>query len=1028
MKAYHNSWNLEYRKPFGAAKVGSEITIAIDVEDSVNAIVYLCVSFDGSQQYSHKMDETILSENKSRYAYSFKAPNVKGLLWYSFRVENDDEILYYGNNLLNTGGEGFTYNDNAPSFQITVYDETKTPDWYKNGIVYQIFPDRFNRDADWEERTTKAIIERESRLNDKYNSQKQFIEKDWNQSAYYSKDDNGNVTDWQFYGGSLRGITEKLYYLKSLGVSAIYLNPIFEAVSNHRYDTADYFNIDPILGTEDDFKHLAKECEKLDIKLILDGVFSHTGADSKYFDKFGNYGGQGACSNENSKYRDWYNFNDSECGYKSWWGIRDLPEVNEEHPLYRDMICSKNGVLNKWLNLGASGWRLDVADELPDDFIKEIRNSVKSNEPDNLLIGEVWEDASNKVSYDQKRKFLMGEELDSVMNYPLRQILLDYINYTINSSQAERKLMSMMENYPKEALYGTLNILGSHDRERILTMMAAEQDYNAACSKVKLLSTLQYALPGVPCIYYGDEIAMTGGRDPENRNPMAWEHANMDMHYHYRMLGLIYDEHTALKGGDVDFLELSDDVIAFVRKNDREKLLILANRSYNDVEIDLSDINLIKCEYALELLQSVEVELGKMRLERLSSKIILLSDEKPKHTKKPRRKGVICHISSLPEGNMGQTARDFVDWMVDNGFNLWQVLPLNPNGIGNCPYNTYAAFAGNPEFVCYDELPELIGFKDFCSKNAYWLDDYVEYTIKKIGNNISFKNLRKELKLEQYYFDYQWKKLKEYANSKGVEIMGDLPIYVAADSADVYSNPDIFLLDENGKLAVNAGVPPDDFTDDGQNWGLALYDWKVLKVNNYDWWMKRILQCAERYDILRIDHFRGFSEYFAIPAGKEGKFGNWQHGPGLDFFVQMKKTLSEKNCNLEILAEDLGLLDAGVLNLLKLTGFNGMDIWQFSADKIKNMSDEEAKTRAFYTGTHDNHTLIGWLKDKNPEMSKEELESEAREIIDTLINTSSNMIVLQLQDVFMLDDDARMNTPGIALGNWKWRANRRYFE
>lgn len=1023
MKAYHNSWKLKYRNPFGAANVGSDISIAIDISDIEKAKVFLCSNFDGGKESSHKMTKKRISENIWRYSYSFKAPKETGILWYTFRIEIGNETLYYGNNYENTGGEGCLSNEMMPAFQITIYSESKVPDWYKDGIVYQIFPDRFNRDENWKERCQDAISNRTNRMHE--GSQKQFIENDWNKHAYYCKDEQGNVTDWQFFGGSLNGISEKLYYLKSLGVSAIYLNPIFEAVSNHRYDTADYFNIDPILGTEDDFKNLAAECEKLNIKIILDGVFSHTGADSIYFDRYGNYGGMGAYIDESSEYRDWYEFDLSECGYKSWWGIKDLPEVDENKSTYKKMICSKKGVLNKWLKLGASGWRLDVADELPDDFIKDIRKTVKSNDADNLLIGEVWEDASNKISYDQRRKYLMGSELDSVMNYPLRQILLDYVNYTIGASLAERKLMGLMENYPRESFFGCLNVLGTHDRERILTMMASEQDYNAACSKVKLLTTLQYTLPGVPCIYYGDEIAMTGGNDPENRNPMAWEHANMDMHYHYRMLGLIYDEHSVLKDGRIKFLSIdetfdNEDVVAFIRENENEKILILVNRSYGETEIDLGIIEDLKCEYALELLQSKEIILGKMQLEALSSKIILLSSERPKQIEKPRRTGVICHISSLPEGNMGQSARNFVDWLYDNEFKIWQVLPLNPNGNGNCPYNSYAAFAGNPDFICKEELPGKSGYKKFYEKNKFWLEDYADFVVSK-SKKKSNKNLKKDLLLEQYYFNVQWHKLKDYANSKGIEIMGDLPIYVSADSADVMANPQLFLIGDDGKLAVNAGVPPDDFTADGQNWGLALYDWKALEENDYDWWKKRILQCADRYDILRLDHFRGFSEYFAIPAGKEGKYGHWQHGPGLKFFKEIKNTLIENHCDLEIIAEDLGILDAGVLNLLKLTGFNGMDIWQFSADKIMNMSDEEAKHRAFYTGTHDNHTLIGWLEEMNPEMTENELKEEARKIIEKLHDTSSNMIMLQLQDVFFLDDSARMNVPGVSEGNWSWK-------
>ena len=207
--------------------------------------------------------------------------------------------------------------------------------------------------------------------------------------------------------------------------------------------------------------------------------------------------GTGAYANEDSPYRSWYKFDENEpCGYKSWWGVDDLPEVNEKDPGFREIITGENGVLAHWMELGASGWRLDVADELPDSFIKDIKDRVKATDPDGLVIGEVWEDASNKISYGERRKYFYGDELDGTMNYPMRDILLDYINYTISAGDAGEKFMSLKENYPRENFYGALNLIGSHDRERIITAMAAEEDYPSAVSKVKVLSTLQYRFAG----------------------------------------------------------------------------------------------------------------------------------------------------------------------------------------------------------------------------------------------------------------------------------------------------------------------------------------------------------------------------------------------------------------------------------------------------------------------------------------------------------------------------------------------------
>lgn len=1028
MKIHHNSWEKEYREPFGAAAVGSVVRVAVDIDCEAEVTLRLWHS-----EYGQSLIPMTLTDRfgeKNRYEAKFATPEEGCLIWYYFIVNDGKETVYYGNNDDKLGGEGRMSETEPESYQITVYRKTVVADWYKNGIAYQIFPDRFARDDDWKERCEKAISDRNAGMNP--DSQEQFVEEDWSKPAYYIKDEENNVTAWPFYGGSFRGIIGKLDYLRSFGVSVIYLNPVFKAVSNHRYDTSDYMSVDPILGTEDEFRELIKEAKARGISIVLDGVFSHTGADSIYFDKYGNYGGLGAYNNEASKYRHWYKFDENEeCGYKSWWGVKDLPEVDENNAFYRQMICGDGGVLKKWTKAGIRGWRLDVADELPDSFIRDIRTSIKTESRDNILLGEVWEDASNKESYGKRRNYLMGDELDSTMNYPLRLILLDYVNYTISSGEARRRIMHLKENYPRENLYAALNIMSSHDRERLLTLMAAEQDYDSASRKVKLLTTLQYTLPGLPCIYYGDEVGMTGGTDPSNRNAFPWGNENLDIAYHFRMLGLIYKEHPVLKNGEIELLSgkyqgMNDDVLAFVRYNKTEKILVVANRSYGDSEIDLSGLGLLRDKYVLDLLTSEVITEEKIHLDRLSSRVILIQNNAPETEGRMREAGVICHISSLPGGKLGKPARDFVDWICKSGMSIWQILPLNPNGLGDCPYNSYSAFAGNADFINYYELPDESGLEQFYKKNQFWLDDFVDYEIAmKFGEGEHDRKAtityRLQLIKEQYYFAEQWATVKEYANSKGVRIMGDLPMFVSAVSADVRGNREIFLMDEDGHLRVNAGVPPDDFSSEGQNWGSALYDWDALKAQGYRWWIERLKQCAERYDILRLDHFRAFSEYYAIPAGGTPKEGSWQNGPGMDFFRAVRNAFDENGLELEILAEDLGLLDAGVKNLLKLTGYPGMDIWQFSADEMQQASCEEASNRAYYTGTHDNQTLVGWLKSKYPDMTIGDIKEEARRAVEWIFKSSSKYAIVQLQDMFLLDDKARMNVPGFAEGNWKWK-------
>ncbi len=315
-------------------------------------------------------------------------------------------------------------------------------------------------------------------------------------------------------GRNARGIEEKLPYLASLGVTVLYLNPIFEAASNHRYDTADYTRVDPLLGRKKDFESLCEAARKRGIRIVLDGVFNHTGADSVYFDKFGNYGTA-------EKYRSWFRFGDQyRHGYECWWDVPDLPNVEENDPSFREFLCGEDGVVRRWLRRGASGWRLDVADELPDSLIRDIRAAMKEEKEDSLLLGEVWEDASNKVSYGALREYFLGSELDATMHYPFRTAVLDFLLGKIHAQAACDAFWTIQEHYPKENLYAALNLIGSHDRARVLTVLGG--DVNA----LKMAMFLQFALPGVPSIYYGDEAGMTGGTDPYNRGSFPWGKGN----------------------------------------------------------------------------------------------------------------------------------------------------------------------------------------------------------------------------------------------------------------------------------------------------------------------------------------------------------------------------------------------------------------------------------------------------------------------------------------------------------------------
>ena len=323
---------------------------------------------------------------------------------------------------------------------------------------------------------------------------------------------------------------EKLPYLKELGVTCLYFTPVFESHSNHRYDTADYSKIDPLLGSEEDLTQLCAAARKLGIRVILDGVFSHTGSDSVYFNREGRYPTQGAYNSQQSPYYPWYTFRQWPNSYDCWWNFDTLPNVNETNDSYNEYINGPQGIVRKWLKAGASGWRLDVADELPDLFLDRLHDAVKAEQPDALILGEVWEDASNKSAYGVRRRYLLGRQLDTVMNYPFRDAILGFLLGEDPARFAEA-VETIVENYPPQCLNLLMNHIGTHDTERALTVLGGEpagargREWQAAqkltpaqretgVKRLKLASLIQYLLPGVPCLYYGDEAGMEGYRDP----------------------------------------------------------------------------------------------------------------------------------------------------------------------------------------------------------------------------------------------------------------------------------------------------------------------------------------------------------------------------------------------------------------------------------------------------------------------------------------------------------------------------------
>lgn len=568
---------LEYHKSiFGAVKTDQTVTFRIILpRDFCCHAAKLVIKKAEADEYGYINMQWDCMEGVGEEWWKVDFTAEKAAL-YKYHFEYDtswgsSRIYHAGNGLAAIKGDG-------EDWQLTVYDKDfHTPEWLRGGIIYQIFPDRFASSGTKKQNVPSDRILRTDRDGDPY----------WIPTA------EGKVLNNDYFGGDLNGIEQKLGYLKSLGVTCIYLNPIFEAQSNHRYDTANYEKIDSMLGTEKDFKSLCESAKKLGIRIMLDGVFSHTGDDSRYFNRYSRYDSLGAYQSKESPYYGWYKFNKWPDDYESWWGIEILPEVNEDNSDFIEYITGKNGIARKWLKLGASGWRLDVADELPDEFLDEFRKAVKEEKADGLVLGEVWEDASNKSSYGKLRRYLLGKQLDSVMNYPFAGAVIDFIR-DANAELFASRVMSIVENYPKEVLDVLMNHLSTHDTMRAITALAGEncayrdrkwqsthsldeREYHYGMKLLMAASAMQFALPGVPTIYYGDEAGMQGYKDPFNRRCYPWGKENGELVEWYKKLGKIRNENSVFKDGRFEILSAVAGCVAFSRKNDDEAILVISN-------------------------------------------------------------------------------------------------------------------------------------------------------------------------------------------------------------------------------------------------------------------------------------------------------------------------------------------------------------------------------------------------------------------------------------------------------------------
>ena len=455
-----------------------------------------------------------------------------------------------------------------------------TPDWAKGAVIYQLFPDRFHK---------AGACDLTGKL------EPYTVHEKWDEEVSWQPTKEGLVLNNDFYGGNFKGITEKMDYLASLGVTILYLNPISKSFSSHRYDTGDYKTPDPMLGTEADFSELCRAAHARGIKVVLDGVYSHTGSNSLYFNRAATFPGVGAYQSRQSPYFNWFDFKNWPNSYTCWWNFDTLPTVNKLHPDFiRYIITDDDSVVAHWLALGADGFRLDVVDELPDAFVKLLKQRIRQIKPDALLIGEVWEDASNKIAYGVRRRYFADGILDSAMNYPWRQALLNYLRYQDDGRGLRNAVMTIAENYPPQVLLCNMNLLGTHDTVRILTALVddfqgsrqeqacrflTQAQMTLAKERLLMASFLQFMLPGAPSIYYADEAGMQGHKDPFNRRTYPWGRENPELLAHFRRLGKLRREQEALRLGDIDFFCGGDGRIGFTRAYNGKKCRVYCNRS-----------------------------------------------------------------------------------------------------------------------------------------------------------------------------------------------------------------------------------------------------------------------------------------------------------------------------------------------------------------------------------------------------------------------------------------------------------------
>ena len=572
-----DSRDSRYKQPYGAVPSGTAVRFTLRPPRSGGFSKGILIAYFEHRQEERRelaMDWQGLEGERDLFRVTLDTGDYVGLVWYSFRLEGLDGRR-----------------EELGPYQLTVYDgKEAVPEWFGEGVTYQIFPDRFRR---------TRVPDPTGMVGGR------TVHTSWDEAPEYRPDHNGEVRNRDFFGGDLAGVREKLPYLKKLGVDTLYFCPIFEAPENHRYGTGDYEKIDPMLGTEEDFRALCGDAHALGMRVMLDGVFNHQGFVSRYFNGDGSYDSVGAAQSQDSPYYPWYHFSHWPDHYDSWWGIYSLPAVNESEPSYRDYIFGgEDSIIRRWLRAGADGWRLDVADELPDDFVHGIHEAARQAKPEAVVIGEVWEDGSNKIAYGVRRKHILGGHCDGLMNYPFRNALVSFLlgDDAFHFMQA---METLRENYPPFAWRSAMNFLGTHDTPRILTLLGVggdgkdhSKDWRAAFrmspeqrergrARLKLGALVLFAFPGSPTIYYGDEAGMEGFEDPFNRGTYPWDREDGELLAWYSALGAARGQLEALRRGELTWLRARGRVLAFLRGEGEKAVLAAVNAGSKPETVDL---------------------------------------------------------------------------------------------------------------------------------------------------------------------------------------------------------------------------------------------------------------------------------------------------------------------------------------------------------------------------------------------------------------------------------------------------------